>query len=1138
MPLKNGNTVAVERRVDLASLFCMIGRHGPAVALAVIAMVSVLAALVIYRTVRGKRRKATAEAAAADGDGNRESPAGVEGDESVIRETQDSVESTDVNDEGSSDVKQDVHLIQSDLRIRHRRAAAAEKTPAPYSPPESDIRVPDIEPTASDDTEEAAVAWDSQRAAETYAEEANQNLQSDTCTEAEMVLEDAVDCQRCESDDGIKDVLEEFRDSCLKEPEPINAENHGQEDEVSTAECQEDEGVTPEKDVLDETPGQEDNFQCALNNPVCFQQYMSENGNDEGLSEHQTTNSVESNLEEPVIHIEGVSVPCVCYGKDDDLQPENTDSTDFCSYSGNIRLSPEGESRNETDEVEEHGLDHQVVAHPAEISSSTFQKESNLPSTQHEQCDDDTDKGTSPIQDTDLDEYVGLAGEEIVREDHLNKLTAVKFDAPLAQFEEQDVEIEQKEENGPTCDQEDSALYNGADQAKDKLQTGGKDIVCSEESGSSSEALSPTLTCLSAPVKDDNHDSSLSGISGIADSADLSFDCQLPQKGDNTATSLDEDPISNILEPKMSSCDIENEPENNENGTAVVLAEESDDQVYDPQVQSCYEDQQSIQALRNEAFDEASVAADPDIAANVPSVIVEDISYPHLQSICQDQQIEHVENNETSDETRVDSAPDAATCNKTSCSVLLMSEELSNSDTQSFSQDQQSDLTKNNEDFSEVTDGAAPVMIEDLNPPLCHVYLPSFAQFALMDNDVSLAGVGEESGISSMTVSPDAGNEFDAIFEEMVLPVMDCELRSEGQTEAQNSFFADDAAISVIEKDTAGMLFGPYPSHRWQPPCSERTAWTYYESSATNEDMFGHEIEDSYHSAMDQFAEQIAYSVTNFSEKPSDMKVKVEVVESKEKTNGGSVEKKEATKAEKEIEEDFEKTEISIMEATMDHNEWIMDSNYQAFPWMNLSAPSSAQDDTKTNQLPSEECQYSSASADTTCTDTTDIPPSAEVKQTDTLSLVDENTENNTNVVAVEPMPQNVDVTFCIHYFTQSPYQTVAVTGNQQELGNWKGFVPLERSNDGHWATVVSLPAESHVEWKFVVVDKGEVCRWEECGNRLLDTGSGDDLLVNEWWGRLRELQITGLNLFKPRRLDVSGPANFQRHDHKDKPVI
>lgn len=60
MPLKK--TVAAERRMDLASFFCMIGRHGPAVALAVVAVVTVLAGFYIYRTVTGRRRK--------DGDGS------------------------------------------------------------------------------------------------------------------------------------------------------------------------------------------------------------------------------------------------------------------------------------------------------------------------------------------------------------------------------------------------------------------------------------------------------------------------------------------------------------------------------------------------------------------------------------------------------------------------------------------------------------------------------------------------------------------------------------------------------------------------------------------------------------------------------------------------------------------------------------------------------------------------------------------------------------------------------------------------------------------------------------------------------------------------------------------------------------
>ncbi|XP_031711269.1 uncharacterized protein stbd1 [Anarrhichthys ocellatus] len=1042
MPLKNGNTVAVERRVDLASLFCMIGRHGPAVALAVIAVVSVVAGLVIYRTVRRKRRKATA-AAEGDCDGG-----GPEGDESVIRESHGSVESTDVNDEGSSDVKEDVDPISSDLRIRHRHVAVAEETPAPSSPPESDVRSPDIERVSLDGTEEAAaVVWDSHQ-----AEEANGSPQSDSCTEAEMVSEDAVGRHRCESGDSIKDVLEEFHDSCLKEPEPINGE------EVSTAECQEDEGVTPEKDVFDETPRQEDSFQCASNDPVCFQQTsrMSENG-DEAAS------SVESNSEEPVIHIEGASLPSVCCGKDEEFERDNTDGIDFSSYSGKARLSPEGESRNESEEAEEHPLDYLPIGQPAEISSSTFQRESNLPPTQQEQPDHAKDEVTAPIRDSDRDEDGGLAGEEVVHEDHFNELTAVKLDATSAQFDQQGAEGV----SGLVCDQEVGVLCDGADQAKGKMPTSGNDVACSEERDGSSVVLSPAVTFLNVPVKADNHTGALSGTSSIAD---LSLDCQPPQKADNTAPSLDEDTNYTILGPQMPSHKTENLPENNGNGTTVVLAEERNDQVYCPHVQSRYEDQQTI---RKEAFDEASVAAVLDRAANVPSVIVDDISCPHLQSICQDQQIDHVEKNETSDETRIDSATDAAACNNTSCTALLMSEELS-PDTQSSSQDQQSDQTTNNkEDFSEVT--AAPILTEDINPSLCQIYLPSFEHFALGDKDISSAGVGEESGISSMAVSPDAVNECDVIFEKMVLEAMDCDLKSDGQTEAQSDLFADD--VSVIEEDTACMVFGPYPSHP--------------------EDMFGHEIEDGYYKMIDQFAAQIADSVTCVTEKQSDMKVVGEVVESKEKKKGGCVDMKEATKAEKEKEEDYEKTEISIMEATMDNNEWIMDSNYQAFPWMNLSALSFAQDDTKSNQFPTEECQYSSAAADTHCTDTTDIPPSAEVLQAGTLSLVDEDIQN------VQPMPQNVNVTFRVHYFTQTPYQTVAVTGNQRELGNWKGFVLLERAKDGHWATTVSLPAESHVEWKFVVVDKGELCRWEECGNRLLDTDSGDELLVHKCWARL-----------------------------------
>lgn len=522
-------------------------------------------------------------------------------------------------------------------------------------------------------------------------------------------------------------------------------------------------------------------------------------------------------------------------------------------------------------------------------------------------------------------------------------------------------------------------------------------------------------------------------ISCTEDSPDLSLACQ---HQDKMAPSLDEDIDSTTHE-------TENLPQNHRSGRAA--AEECDD----PHVRSCY-DQQSVHVIDREVSDMTSVAAE-----NV-SAIDEEKSCPYPTSI------DHMGN----DEMRVNS--DAA---------LLMSEEISHPDMLSSSQDQED---------SEA--GATPVTTKDVSLHVCQTHLPCFEQ---RGDGVLSPGVGEESGISSLAVSPDpqdAGNEFGVTAGDTVL---DFDLESEGQTEAQNSLFADDAALSVGNEDKAGMVFGHYSSCHSQSFHSERSDWTQYKYIAANEDMFGHDIEDGYHREMDQFAAQLAVSVTSYTDDmktQTDMKAVIEVVEIKERA-GISIEKKGDTN-EEEKEEAYERTEISIMEATMDNNEWITES-FPVLPWLNLLV----QDHTKTNQPPTEE---GSAVTDTSCTD---VPPSTEVKQTSSLSLADENLENNKKVVAVQPMPQNVNVTFCIHYFTQSPYQTVAVTGNQQELGNWKGFIPLERAKDGHWTTVVSLPAESHVEWKFVVLDRGEVCRWEECGNRQLDTGYGDDLLVHKWWG-------------------------------------
>lgn len=386
----------------------------------------------------------------------------------------------------------------------------------------------------------------------------------------------------------------------------------------------------------------------------------------------------------------------------------------------------------------------------------------------------------------------------------------------------------------------------------------------------------------------------------------------------------------------------------------------------------------------------------------------------------------------------------------------------------------------------------SPVTTEDVPLPASQIYLPSFEQSEPSESGISSPGVGKESGISSLAVSPDledAPNEFSVSCGDNVSPVMDCDQQAGKPAVAQTSLFADDVTLYVTTEDTQH-----HPSICSEESPSEHTDWTLIESLVANEDMFGHEIEDSYHRLMDQFAAQIAVSVTSYSndvKTETDLKAVVEVVEIKNRPV--RTEMKEATKEEKEKEEEeeYKRTEISIMEATMDTNEWITEGSYQVFPWSNLSALDLA----KANQLPVEGC---SAAPDPACTD---ISPSADVKQTSSTCHADENLETNKRVVAVQPMPQNVSVTFRVHYFTQSPYQTVAITGDQSELGNWTEFIPLERAKDGHWTTVVSLPAESHVEWKFVLLDKGEVCRWEECGNRLLDTGYGDDLLVQKWWG-------------------------------------
>ncbi|XP_007125110.1 starch-binding domain-containing protein 1 [Physeter macrocephalus] len=103
-------------------------------------------------------------------------------------------------------------------------------------------------------------------------------------------------------------------------------------------------------------------------------------------------------------------------------------------------------------------------------------------------------------------------------------------------------------------------------------------------------------------------------------------------------------------------------------------------------------------------------------------------------------------------------------------------------------------------------------------------------------------------------------------------------------------------------------------------------------------------------------------------------------------------------------------------------------------------------------------------------------------------------------VGTVSPESPQVSVSFQVHYITRAGVQCLAVTGDHESLGRWNTYIPLQCSEDGLWSHSVPLPADTVVEWKFVVVENGEVTRWEECSNRFLETGH-EDKVVHKWWG-------------------------------------
>uniref|UniRef100_A0A4X2KMH3 Starch-binding domain-containing protein 1 n=2 Tax=Vombatus ursinus TaxID=29139 RepID=A0A4X2KMH3_VOMUR len=103
-------------------------------------------------------------------------------------------------------------------------------------------------------------------------------------------------------------------------------------------------------------------------------------------------------------------------------------------------------------------------------------------------------------------------------------------------------------------------------------------------------------------------------------------------------------------------------------------------------------------------------------------------------------------------------------------------------------------------------------------------------------------------------------------------------------------------------------------------------------------------------------------------------------------------------------------------------------------------------------------------------------------------------------VAAVFPLSQQVNVQFQVHYITMSDTAIVAVTGDHEILGSWQGYIPLQCGKDWFWSRSVPLPMDTALKWKFVIVENGSIVRWEECSNRLLETGH-EDTIVHKWWG-------------------------------------
>ncbi|XP_037121213.1 titin isoform X2 [Syngnathus acus] len=1065
MSFKGSNGVAAERRVDLASLFCMIGRHGPAVALAVFAMVSVLAGFVIYRTVRGRRRgrKKTTQ-------GEGESTP-VETDEAVTqagREPQACATSTDDGDVA----KEEDDPTGTHLQVR-RRAAAVVKSLSP-----SDVQAPLKQHAPSSHTQRVESVPTSFTEARLYLEEPSQS------SVAEIQAEPATVCHLYATEDSLKD--EEISEVSLKEPEAGQA--HIDHEEVY-AECQEGEDVstndTTQAEENDQPSAEQDNEIVAETGTVELSEdevIHHQDGADPNENHHlaEEEEKHDDNIEELEKEFDGNII----------LTDEATVAFDAQSPQvehPEIQAEPKEEhnltSNQEMDLITDGGLGESsdIVSNSSSVppmldddtSDPTTQIDSDMSTN-----DQEAEKVDVPTLEDETENLSGTTAEEPV-EPLLEPWSSPEAQQSFPELD--DIEVipdgNNEDQNGDDTEKSTKPKFESVGDISGKDELSHEDIESSSQDQQNDQNLDEDSFVFAAPppirTKDPTNPPELRVCLPLFEPSELRDD-NVSGGGEESGISSMAvspelpDPSSNFDIIEMPATDHESPTEVSLEPQACLLLDdttpsilEEEAEVYEPHPPPLPEqldpssnfDTVEMPATDHESPTEASLEPQACLLLDdtTPSILEEEaeVYEPHQSPL--PEQLDPSSNFDTVEMPATDhESPTEASLEPQSCPLLddttpsILEEEAEVYEPHPSPLPEQLDPSSNFDTVEmPATDHESPTEAS-LEPQAC-----------LLLDDTTPSVSEEEAEVYEPHPPPlpeqlDPSSNFDTV----EMPATDHESPTEASLEPQACHLLDDTTPSVLEEEAE--VYEPHPP----PPPEQICSWNV-ESLAKNKDTFGN-VNDN---------QRETVSVQNDEwERQVDVKV-VEVSRANEKLES-------AENKEPQMENDV-KTEINIMEATMDHNEWITDGN-PTFPWMNLSTPTFGDENHKASQqLPTQETNYPDSEPQS-------VPP---VKQTD-------NSEENRK-------SQKANITFRVHYITRSPFQMLAVTGNRQELGNWKSFVPLEDTKDGYWSAVVSLPAQNHVQWKFAVVEKGEVRRWEECRNRLLDTGCGEDLLVHKLWGYL-----------------------------------